>query len=238
MVVEVLLKGKGICVSFVGEQVFVEFQLYDLVLVVVGCMFNGRCIVVEVVGVVVDEKGFIFVDWQMCINILYIYVIGDIVGQFMLVYKVVYEVYVVVEVVVGEKFFFDVWVIFFVVYIQLEVVWVGLIESQVQVQGIEVDKGVFFWVVFGWVIVNGVEYGFIKLFFDVQDGCIVGGVIIGLNVGDMIGEVVLVIEMGVDVIDIGRIIYLYLMLGEIIGLVVEVVYGRCIDLLLLCRGKC
>lgn len=47
----------------------------------------------------------------------------------MFVYKVVYEGKVVVEVVVGYKCYFDVCVILLVVYIDLEVVWVGVIEN-------------------------------------------------------------------------------------------------------------
>lgn len=234
---EALPKGKGIRVSFAGEQAPAEPQLYDLVLVAAGRTPNGRRIAAEAAGVAVDEKGFIPVDRQMRTNIPHIYAIGDIVGQPMLAHKAVHEAHVAAEVAAGEKSFFDARVIPSVAYTQPEVAWVGLTESQAQAQGIEVDKGVFPWAASGRAIANGAEYGFTKLLFDAQDGRIVGGAIIGSNAGDMIGEVALAIEMGVDAIDIGRTIHPHPTLGETIGLAAEAAHGRCTDLPPSRRGK-
>lgn len=233
--VGVEVKEDGIYVKFEGEKVLVEVQCYDFVFVVVGCSLNGKKIGVDKVGVVVMDCGFIEVDKQMCMNVLYIFVIGDIVGQLMFVYKVVYEGYVVVEVVYGEKVYFDVLQILLVVYIDLEVVWVGKMEDQCKVEGIKYGKVVFLWVVLGCVIVNGCDEGFMKLIFDEEIYCVIGGVIVGLNVGDLISEVCFVVEMGVDVEDIGKMIYLYLMFGEFVGMVVELYEGVCMDLLLQCK---
>lgn len=54
---------------------------------------------------------------------------------------------------------------------------------------------------------------------------------VGINVGEMLGEIGLVVEMGVDGEDLVLIIYVYLMLNELIGLVVEIFEGLIIDFL-------
>lgn len=149
----------------------------------------------------------------------------------MLVYKGVYEGYVVVEVIFGKKYYFDLKVILFIVYIELEVVWVGKIEKEVKVEGINYEVVIFLWVVFGCVIVFDCVDGMIKFIFDKEIYCVIGGVIVGINGGELLGEIGLVIEMGCDVEDIVLIIYVYLMLYEFVGLVVEVFEGIIIDLL-------
>lgn len=148
----------------------------------------------------------------------------------MLVYKGVYEGYVVVEVIVGKKYYFDSKVISFIVYIELEVVWVGLIEKEAKEKGISYEIVIFSWVVFGRVIVFDCVDGMIKLIFDKEFYRVIGGAIVGINGGELLGEIGLVIEMGCDVEDIVLIIYAYSILYEFVGLAVEVFEGSIIDL--------
>lgn len=89
----------------------------------------------------------------------------------------------------------------------------------------------FLWVVLGCVIVFDVINGMIKMIFEKEMGCVIGGVMVGINVGEMFGEIGLVIEMGVDVEDVVLIIYVYLMFNELIGFVFEIFEGSIIDLL-------
>jgi dihydrolipoamide dehydrogenase len=53
---------------------------------------------------------------------------------------------------------------------------------------------------------------------------------VGTNAGDLIGEVCLAIEMGADMVDIGKTIHPHPTLGESIGLAAEVAHGSCTDL--------
>lgn len=76
-----------------------------------------------------------------------------------------------------------------------------------------------------------------KLIFDYEIDCVIGVGIVGLNVGDFIVEVVLVIEMVLDVIDLGYMIYLYLILLEMVNFVVEMFEGMIIDLMFLKKCK-
>jgi dihydrolipoamide dehydrogenase len=221
----------GIRVSFEGEGAPKEPLLYDLVLQAVGRTPNGKRIGADKAGVAVGERGFIPVDIQMRTNVPHIFAIGDIIGQPMLAHKAVHEGHVAAEVASGDQHArFDARVIPSVAYTDPEVAWVGLTEDQAKAQGIAVKKGLFPWTASGRAIANGRDEGQTKLLFDEKTHQIVGGGIVGMNAGDMIGEIALAIEMGADAVDIGRTIHPHPTLGESIGLAAEVAHGSCTDL--------
>jgi dihydrolipoamide dehydrogenase len=221
----------GILVRFEGESAPKEPQLYDLVLQAVGRSPNGKKIGADKAGVAVNERGFIPVDKQMRTNVAHIFAIGDIVGQPMLAHKAVHEAHVAAEVASGDdKAMFDARVIPSVAYTDPEVAWVGLTEDEAKAQGVKLKKGLFPWTASGRAIANGRDEGFTKLLFDAETHCILGGGIVGTHAGDMIGEVALAIEMGADVLDIGKTIHPHPTLGESIGMAAEVAHGSCTDL--------
>ncbi|MFL6700530.1 MAG: dihydrolipoyl dehydrogenase [Vitreoscilla sp.] len=220
----------GIKVKFEGEGGARE-ELYDLVLQAVGRTPNGKKIGADKAGVIVGDRGFIPVDVQMRTNVPHIFAIGDIIGQPMLAHKAVHEGHVAAEVASGDQHArFDARVIPSVAYTDPEVAWVGLTEDQAKAQGIAVKKGLFPWSASGRAIANGRDEGQTKLLFDEKTHQIVGGGIVGMNAGDMIGEIALAIEMGADAVDIGRTIHPHPTLGESIGLAAEVAHGSCTDL--------
>ncbi|MDP2369611.1 dihydrolipoyl dehydrogenase [Rhodoferax sp.] len=217
-------------------------QTYDLVLQAVGRTPNGKKIAADKAGVAVTDRGFIPVDIQMRSNVPHIFAIGDIVGQPMLAHKAVHEAHVAAEVIAGElqgnkelaAAAFNARVIPSVAYTDPEVAWVGLTEDQAKAQGIKVKKGLFPWTASGRAIANGRDEGVTKLLFDDSEdahghGKILGGGMVGTHAGDMIGEIVLAIEMGADAIDIGKTIHAHPTLGESIGMAAEVAHGSCTD---------
>ncbi len=218
-------------------------QTYDLVLQAVGRTPNGKKLAADKAGITVTDRGFIPVDIQMRTNVPHIFAIGDIVGQPMLAHKAVHEAHVAAEVIAGElqgnkelaAAAFNARVIPSVAYTDPEVAWVGLTEDQAKAQGIKVKKGLFPWAASGRAIANGRDEGVTKLLFDDSDevhghGKILGGGMVGTHAGDMIGEIVLAIEMGADAIDIGKTIHAHPTLGESIGMAAEVAHGSCTDL--------
>jgi dihydrolipoamide dehydrogenase len=224
-------KKDGIWVKFEGEGAPADPVRYDLVLQAVGRSPNGKTIAADKAGVVVSERGFIPVDVQMRTNVPHIFAIGDIVGQPMLAHKAVHEAHVAAEVASGDtKAQFDARVIPSVAYTDPEVAWVGLTEDEAKAKGIAIKKGLFPWSASGRAIANGRDEGFTKLLFDAQSHRILGGGIVGTHAGDMIGEVALAIEMGADVVDIGKTIHPHPTLGESIGMAAEVAHGSCTDL--------
>ncbi len=223
-------KKDGIYVTFEGDGAPKEPQRYDLVLQAVGRTPNGKKIAADKAGVVVTDRGFIEVDRQMRTNVPNIFAIGDIVGQPMLAHKAVHEAHVAAEVAAGQKSYFDARVIPSVAYTDPEVAWVGLTEEDAKKQGIPITKGLFPWAASGRAIANGRDEGFTKLLFDAATHKILGGGIVGTHAGDLISEVALAIEMGADMVDIGKTIHPHPTLGESVGLAAEAAEGHCTDL--------
>ena len=232
---------EGIKVSFASAkegQPAPEPGVYDLVLQAVGRSPNGRKFGGDKAGLNVNERGFVPVDRQMRTNVPSLFAIGDLVGQPMLAHKAVHEGHVAAEVVAGELLgdaklasaSFDAQVIPSVAYTDPEIAWVGLTEEQAKAQGKAVTKGLFPWAASGRALANGRSEGFTKLLFDAETGRIVGGGIVGTHAGDLIGEVVLAIEMGADEVDIGKSIHPHPTLGESVGLAAEAAHGSCTDL--------
>ena len=232
---------EGIKVSFASAKEghpAPEPGVYDLVLQAVGRSPNGRKFGGDKAGLNVNERGFVPVDRQMRTNVPSLFAIGDLVGQPMLAHKAVHEGHVAAEAIAGELLgdaklataSFDAQVIPSVAYTDPEIAWVGLTEEQAKAQGRAVTKGLFPWAASGRALANGRSEGFTKLLFDADTGRIVGGGIVGTHAGDLIGEVVLAIEMGADEIDIGKSIHPHPTLGESVGLAAEAAHGSCTDL--------
>jgi dihydrolipoamide dehydrogenase len=223
-------KDDGIHVSFEGEKAPLEAQRYDLVLVAVGRSPAGKKIGADKAGVAVTDRGFIDVDKQMRTNVPHIFAIGDIAGQPMLAHKAVHEAHVAAEVAHGARAYFDALQIPSVAYTDPEVAWAGKTEAQLKAEGIKYGKAVFPWGASGRAIANGRDEGFTKLLFDEKTHRVIGGGIVGLNAGDLIGEVCLAIEMGADATDLGKTIHPHPTLGESIGMAAELYEGVCTDL--------
>ena len=219
----------GLRVTFEGPKAPAP-QVYDRVLVAVGRAPNGRAIGAEAAGITVSDRGFIPVDRQLRTNVPHIFAIGDIVGQPMLAHKAMHEAKVAAEVAAGEKRSFDVRAIPSVAYTDPEVAWAGLTETEAQAKGIAVKKGLFPWVASGRSLSIGRDEGFTKLLFDPQTHKLLGAGIVGPNAGELIAELVLGIEMGVDATDIGLSIHPHPTLSETVGLAAEAFEGTLTDL--------
>lgn len=228
--VAVEAKKEGIVVTFEGSKAPKEPQVYDMVLVSVGRSPNGQKIGADKAGVQVTERGFIPVNQQMRTNMNHIFAIGDIVGQPMLAHKAVHEAHVAAEAASSKKSYFDARVIPSVAYTHPEVAWVGLTEEQAKEQGIKFQKAVFPWAASGRAIANSADEGFTKLIFDTKTHRVLGGAIVGMNAGDLIGEICLAVEMGSDATDVGKTIHPHPTLCESVGMAAEVFEGVCTDL--------
>jgi dihydrolipoamide dehydrogenase len=117
-----------------------------------------------------------------------------------------------------------------VAYTDPEIAWVGLTEDQAKKDGIKVEKGVFPWAASGRAIANNRDEGFTKVLFDAETHRIVGGGIVGTNAGELIGELVLAIEMGVDPVDLAKSIHPHPTLCESVSKAAAVAEGTCTDL--------
>jgi dihydrolipoamide dehydrogenase len=216
----------GIRVSFDGA----EAKTYDMILVSVGRVPNGKKIGADKAGVAVNDKGFISVDSQMRTNVANIYAIGDIAGNPMLAHKAVHEGHVAAEAASGMKSHFDARVVPSVAYTDPEIAWVGLTEDEAKKSGGAIGVAKFPWAASGRAIANARDEGFTKLIFDAETHRVVGGGIVGLGAGDLIAEITLAIEMGADATDIGKTIHPHPTTSESVGMAAEVFEGVCTDL--------
>jgi len=216
----------GLKVSFEGA----DPKTYDMILVSVGRVPNGKKIGAEKAGINVDPKGFIAVDSQMRTNVSNIFAIGDIAGNPMLAHKAVHEGHVAAEAASGMKSHFDARVVPSVAYTDPEIAWVGLTEDEAKKNGTAVGVAKFPWAASGRAIANARDEGFTKLIFDAETHRVVGGGIVGAGAGDLISEIALAVEMGADATDIGKTIHPHPTTAESVGMAAEVFEGVCTDL--------
>ena len=220
---------QGIQANFEGEGA-PEPQTYGRVLVAVGRRPNGKMLDAAKAGVTVDERGFIPVDRQMRTSAGNIFAIGDVIGNPMLAHKASHEAHVAAEVAAGHKRFFDARVIPSVAYTDPEVAWVGLTEIEAKAQGIAYGKGVFPWAASGRARSIDRTDGMTKLIFEEGTDRLIGAATVGVNAGELIGELSLAIEMGANAEDIGLTIHPHPTLNESVMLAAEVFEGTITDL--------
>ena len=232
----VMLKSKTAKAQATREGIRVEIEgqepkTYDLVLVSVGRVPNGKKIGADRAGVTVDERGFIPVDSQLRTSVPHIFAIGDIAGNPMLAHKAVHEGHVAAEAAAGQKSHFDARVVPSVAYTDPEIAWVGATEDEAKKSGLNVGVAKFPWSASGRAIANAREEGFTKLIFDAESHRVVGGGIVGTGAGDLISELALAVEMGADATDIGKTIHPHPTLSESVGMAAEHYEGVCTELL-------
>jgi len=229
-VVAVEAKDDGLYVTFEGKKAPAEPVRYDKILVAVGRKPNGNLVDAEKAGVNVDDRGFINVTNELRTNVSNIFAIGDVVGQPMLAHKAVHEAHVAAEVIAGKKHTFEPRCIPSIAYTDPEMAWVGVTEREAKEQGLNIEVANFPWAASGRAIASARTEGKTKLIFEKESGRVLGGAIVGINAGEMLGEVCLAVEMGADAEDVALTIHAHPTLNESIGLAAEIFEGSITDL--------
>ena len=229
-VVGVEAKDDGLYVTFEGKKAPAEPIRYDKILVAVGRKPNGNLVDANKAGVNVDERGFINVTNELRTNVNHIFAIGDVIGQPMLAHKAVHEAHVAAEIISGKKHTFEPRCIPSVAYTDPEMAWAGVTETEAKEQGLNIEVANFPWAASGRAIASARTEGKTKLIFEKETGRILGGAIVGVNAGEMLGEICLAIEMGADAEDIALTIHAHPTLNESIGLAAEIFEGSITDL--------
>lgn len=229
-VMAVAAESDGVWATFEGKSTQPR-QRFDRILSAVGRSPNSKHIGLEMVGIQIDERGFIPVDNQQRTNVPHIFAIGDVVGQPMLAHKATAEAQVAAEVIAGKQHYFTPRCIPSVAYTDPEIAWVGLTEIEAKRQGITVETGVFPWAASGRSLGQGRDEGRTKLLFDPKTRRILGAGIVGPNAGELIAEVALAIEMGCDAEDISLTIHPHPTLSETVKLASEMFEGTITDLI-------
>ncbi len=190
----VLVNNKCIAtISSKGKELRLEA---DIVLSAVGIVPNLENIGLEKVGIEL-EKGKIKVDNFYKTNIEGIYAIGDIVHGPALAHVASAEGICCVEKIAGKNpEAIDYTNIPGATYTTPEVASVGLTEDAAIKEGYELKVGKFPFRASGKAASAGNQDGFVKLIFNAKTDLILGAHMVGLNVTEMIAEIVLAKKMG------------------------------------------
>ena len=162
----------------------------DVVLSAAGISPNTENIGLEDLGVE-TERGIIQVDEMYRTNVPGIYAIGDVVPGPALAHVASAEGIICVENIAGLKpHSLDYGNIPGCTYCSPEVASVGMTEAEAKEKGYEIKVGKFPFSASGKASAAGAKEGFVKVIFDAKYGEWLGAHMIGMNVTEMIAEVV------------------------------------------------
>ena len=176
----------------------------DIVLMSVGRKPNTVGLNLDKIGVKLDSKGRIETDNKYKTNLDNIYAIGDVIDGPMLAHKAEEEGIAIAELLSGKSGHVNYNVIPGVIYTSPEVASVGKTEEQLKEQKISYKVGKFPFAANARAKINDEGDGFVKILADEKTDRVLGVHMIGPDVGNMIAEIALAMEIGASAEDIAR----------------------------------
>ncbi len=175
----------------------------DNVLVAIGRRPYTDGLGLETVGVATDKRGFIEAS-HFKTNVDGIYAIGDCIAGPMLAHKAEDDAVACVEIIAGKAGHVNYDLVPNVVYTYPEVASVGKTEEELKRDGVAYKVGKFPFAANSRAKTNHETDGFAKVLADAQTDRVLGAHIIGVGAGELIAEVVSVMEFGGASEDIAR----------------------------------
>ncbi len=207
-----------------------EEMKVDVVLVAIGRRPFTEGLGLKEVGVEVSDRGFVTVDEDYQTNVEGIYAIGDVIGGAMLAHKAEDEGVVCAEIMAGQTGHIDYGAIPGIVYTHPEIASVGKTEEQLKADGVAYKSGKFPFTANSRARCNADADGFVKILADAATDKVLGCHIVGPQAGDLIQEVVNVMEFGGSSEDIARICHGHPGLPEAVKEAALGVHGRAIHI--------
>ncbi|PWC75664.1 dihydrolipoyl dehydrogenase [Azospirillum sp. TSH64] len=197
----------------------------DTVLVAIGRRPYTEGLGLEAVGVELD-RGRVKIDHHFQTNVPGIYAIGDVVEGPMLAHKAEEEGVALAEQLAGQKSHVNHDLVPGVVYTWPEVAAVGKTEEQLKAAGVAYKAGKFPFTANGRARAGGNTDGFVKILSDAATDKVLGVHMIGPNVSEMIGELVLAMEFSASAEDVARTCHAHPTLSEAVKEAALAVDGR------------
>ena len=197
----------------------------DTVLVAIGRRPYTEGLGLEAVGVEL-ERGRVKIDGHFQTNVPGIYAIGDVVEGPMLAHKAEEEGVALAEQLAGQKSHVNHDLVPGVVYTWPEVAAVGKTEEQLKAAGVAYKAGKFPFTANGRARAGGNTDGFVKILSDASTDQVLGVHMIGPNVSEMIGELVLAMEFSASAEDVARTCHAHPTLSEAVKEAALAVDGR------------
>ena len=193
-----------------------EKMSVDIVLMAVGRKPYVEGLGLDKAGIELTERGQIKTDEFYETSVEGIYAIGDVIVGPMLAHKAEDEGVILAEMLAGESGHIDYNLIPGGVYTWPEVANVGKTEEQLKDEGVEYNAGKFPFMANGRARAMGMSDGFVKILADKKTDRILGAHIIGPSAGDLIQEVVNVMEFEGTAEDIARTCHAHPTLTEVV----------------------
>jgi len=188
----------------------------NVVLVAIGRKPFTEGLGLDLAGVALDERGRVRVDAHYKSSVDGIYAIGDVIAGPMLAHKAEDEGIAVAEILSGQAGHVNYAAIPSVVYTNPEVASVGKTEDELKAEGVEYKIGKFPFTANGRAKAMLATQGFVKILADVQTDRVLGAHIVGKNAGEMIHELVTLMEFSGAAEDLARTTHAHPTLSEAI----------------------
>ncbi len=176
----------------------------DVVLLSIGRRPYTDKLGLDTVGVATDDRGFIQVDNHFKTAADGVYAIGDVIPGPMLAHKAEEEGVALAELLAGQAGHVNYDTVPGIVYTWPEVAAVGKTEEELKEAGVDYRAGKFPMSANSRAICNAETDGFVKVLADAKTDKILGAHIIGAEAGNLIHEVVNVMEFGGSAEDLAR----------------------------------
>jgi dihydrolipoamide dehydrogenase len=186
----------------------------DVALVAIGRKPFTDGLGLDAAGVALDERGRVRTDAQFKTSVAGIYAIGDVIAGPMLAHKAEDEGFAVAEIIAGQHGHVNYGAIPAVVYTNPEVASVGKTEDDLKADGIDYKVGKFPFTANGRAKSMLATQGFVKILADVATDRVLGGSIVGKNAGEMIHEIVVLMEFSGAAEDLARTTHAHPTLSE------------------------
>jgi dihydrolipoyl dehydrogenase len=186
----------------------------DVALVAIGRKPYTEGLGLDAAGVALDERGRVRTDAQFKTSVAGIYAIGDVIAGPMLAHKAEDEGIAVAEIIAGQHGHVNYGAIPAVVYTNPEIASVGKTEDDLKAEGIDYKVGKFPFTANGRAKAMLATQGFVKILADVQTDRVLGGSIVGKNAGEMIHEIVVLMEFSGAAEDLARTTHAHPTLSE------------------------
>ena len=188
--------------------------VFDRLIISIGRVPNTIGLQAEVVGLKLDERGFIAVDAECRTNLPNVWAVGDVVRGPMLAHKAEEEGVAVAERIAGQHGHVNFNTIPWVIYTSPEIAWVGKTEQQLKAEGVAYKAGSFPFMANGRARALGDTSGMVKMLADAKSDEILGVHIIGPMASELIAEAVVAMEFRASSEDIARICHAHPSLSE------------------------
>ena len=179
-------------------------------------------------GIKRDARGRIETSPHFETSLAGVYAIGDVIIGPMLAHKAEDEGIAVAEHIAGQAGHVNYAVIPGVVYTSPEVAAVGKTEEELKTAGVDYKAGKFLFLANGRAKANQSTDGFVKILADSKTDRVLGCHIIGVNAGELIHEVAVLMEFGGSAEDLARTCHAHPTLAEAVKEAAMALAGRAI----------